>query len=231
MSSVQVDAAPTYTPARTRQAIHWIGEILITLGVVALLFVVYLLFWTNITADAKAHALTSNLQKDWASSSVQPPTGPPPVAKVKAGQPFAIMRIPRLGATWVEPVIEGVTLPDLAQGVGHYPGTALPGQIGNFAVAAHRATHGQPFAFLDRMRPGDLITVETQYAIYTYVADNDPRKLIVLPTAVWVIEPVPGHPKAVPTKQLITLTTCNPRWNSSHRMILFGHLVKTVVKR
>jgi sortase A len=230
MSTVQLESEPITAPARTRQAIHWLGEILITLGVVALLFVVYLLFWTNVTADAKAHQLTSNLQKAWSNSSLGPVGGTPPPPKAIAGSAFAIMRIPRLGATWVEPVIEGVTLDDLAQGVGHYPGTALPGQIGNFAVAAHRATHGQPFAFLDRMRPGDLITVETRYAIYTYVVDTDPRKLIVLPTAVWVIEPVPGHPKAVPTQRLITLTTCNPRWNSSHRMILFGHLLKTVAK-
>ena len=42
--------------------------------------------------------------------------------------------------------------------------------------------------------------------------------------------PVPGHPEATPTQALLTLTTCNPRWNSSHRMIVFGHLVSTRAK-
>jgi len=112
----------------------------------------------------------------------------------------------------------------------HYKGTALPGQVGNFAVAGHRATHGQPFANLDQLRIGDLIIVETQDAVYTYVVDYDPNRTIVLPTAVWVLEPVPGHPTVTPTRALITLTTCNPRWNSSHRMIVFGHLVSTRIK-
>jgi sortase A len=230
VTAISMETAQAPPPQRTRQAIHWVGEILITLGVIALLFVVYLLFWTNIISDARAHQLTTNLQQQWSHSQPDTAFGPAPVPKVQAGKPFAIMRIPALGASWEQPVIEGVTLPDLAQGVGHYPGTALPGQIGNFAVAGHRATHGQPFVDLNKMRPGDLIIVETQYATYTYVATTNPNKLIVLPTALWVIEPVPGHPKAVPTQALITLTTCNPRWNSSHRMILFGHLVKTVVK-
>jgi sortase A len=213
-----------------RRAIHWLGEILITLGVIALLFVGYLVFWTNVRADASAQTLTNDLHQQWA---VHPHStglvGPAPVTLV-ANQPFALMRIARLGSHWSSPVIEGITLPDLAEGVGHYPGTAGPGQIGNFAVAGHRRTHGQPFADLQKLRPGDLVTVETDDAIYTYVVDNDPNKTIVLPTDVWVIDPVPGKPTVTPTRALLTLTTCNPTWNSSHRMIVFGHLVSTKVK-
>jgi sortase A len=217
-----------------RRAVHWLGEILITLGVVALLFVGYLVFWTNVQADARAQTLTNSLVRTWETRphGTAGPTGkvdPGPVPMV-AGQAFAVMRIPRLGAGWSSPVIAGVTLPDLAEGVGHYPGTAAPGQIGNFAVAGHRRTHGQPFADLQLLRPGDKVVVETATAVYVYQVDNDPNATIVLPTAVWVIEPVPGKPTVTPTSALITLTTCNPTWNSSHRMIVFGHLISTQVK-
>jgi sortase A len=212
-----------------RRAVHWLGEILITLGVVALLFVVYLVLWTNVRADAKSATLRQGLEQQWDRPH---PTGSknPSAITLKSGQPFAIMRIPRLGAGWSAPVIEGVTLPDLAEGVGHYPGTQAPGQVGNFAVAGHRRTHGQPFANLQLLRPGDKITVETATALYVYQVDNDPNATIVLPTDVWVLEPVPGKPAVTPTRALITLTTCNPTWNSSHRMIVFGHLVSTHLK-
>ena len=223
---------------RVRQGAHLLGELLITLGVVALLFVVYLVLWTNVQADAQASGLTADLRQQWALERPHPggvvPTLDPSALKVTPGEPFAIMTIPRLGARWFAPVIQPkgqeISLDELAQGVVHYKGTALPGQVGNFAVAGHRATHGQPFANLDQLRIGDLIIVETQQAVYTYVVDYDPNRTIVLPTAVWVLEPVPGHPTVAPTRALITLTTCNPRWNSSHRMIVFGHLVSTRIK-
>jgi sortase A len=223
---------------RLRQGAHLLGEVLITLGVVVLLFVVYLLAWTNVRADSAAASLTGDLRQQWASERPHTggaaPTVDPAALKVTPGEPFAIMRIPRLGKSWSSPVIQpkgkDIALGELAEGVVHYKQTALPGQVGNFAVAGHRATHGQPFADLDELRIGDTVIVETQAAIYTYVVDNDPNRTIVLPTDVWVIEPVPGHPTATPTQALITLTTCNPRWNSSHRMIVFGHLVSTQVK-
>ncbi len=221
---------------RVRQSAHAVGEVLITLGVVALLFAAYLLLWTNVRAQAQAATLTSGLEREWADRPhpTTPATVDPSALVVTPGKPFALMRIPRLGAAWSSPVIQpagaDISLAELAEGVVHYKANALPGQIGNFAVAGHRATHGQPFADLDRLRIGDVVTVETADAIFTYVVDNDPNRTIVLPTAVWVLQPVPGHPGEQPTRALITLTTCNPRWNSSHRMIVFGHLVSTQPK-
>ena len=223
---------------RARQGAHLLGEVLITLGVLVLLFVVYVLGWTNVRADQQAATLTGDLRQQWASELPANHGGgatvDPAALTVTGGQPFAIMAIPRLGKHWSVPVIQPkgsqISLDELAEGVVHYKQTALPGQVGNFAVAGHRATHGQPFADLDKVRPGDTVVVETADAVYTYVVDNDPDKTIVLPTAVWVLDPVPGHPGATPTQALVTLTTCNPRWNSSHRMIVFGHLVSTRVK-
>jgi sortase A len=231
------DAGPG-VGVRVRQGAHLLGEVLITLGVVVLLFVVYLLAWTNVRADSTAASLSGDLRQQWATERPHnggpAPTVDPGALPVTPGQPFAIMTIPRLGKSWSSPVIQpkgrDISLDELAEGVVHYKQTALPGQVGNFAVAGHRATHGQPFADLNKLRIGDKVVVETAAAVYTYVVDNDPNKTIVLPTDVWVIEPVPGHPTAAPTQALITLTTCNPRWNSSHRMIVFGHLVSTRVK-
>ena len=89
------------------------------------------------------------------------------------------------------PVVQGVSLPDLSRGVGHYPKTAVPGEIGNFAVAGHRATNGEPFAHLDAVQVGDSLVVETRSEWLTYVVD---KVRIVAPSAVWVLDPVPGKP-------------------------------------
>lgn len=119
-------------------------------------------------------------------------------------------------------MVEGVADEDIALGPGHFPGTAMPGQVGNFAVAGHRATHGEPFAHLDEVRAGDEVIVRTVTDTYTYVVDDS---VIVAPSEVEVIEPVPGKPGATPREALLTLVTCNPRWGSSERMVVTGHLV------
>ena len=224
---------------RARFAVHAMGEVLITLGVIALLFVGYQVFWTNIEANAASHSVTERLRDDWGTSSPAASTSGSvvgsPTAAIPAGA-FALMRIPRLGADWQEPVLEPagatISLDDLAQGVVHYKQTAQPGQVGNFAVAGHRQTHGQPFRHLEQLRPGDQVIIETRTATYTYVIDNDPNSAAatVLPNDVWVLDPVPGKPGAKPTQAIITLTTCTPWWTSTYRMIAFGHLTTTVPK-
>ncbi len=208
-----------------RRVVRTLGEILITLGAVLLLFSVYQLFWTNVSADLATQQVTDQLRSDWALG--RPPAKPsasPTVAAFDPGQGFALLHIPRLGAGWVRPIVQGVTLDDLKKGVGHYPQTAAPGQIGNFAVAGHRATNGQPFASLDLLRPGDPVVVETENTWYVYRVDGT---RIVAPTHVSVLLPVPDEPGVKPTKAIITLTTCNPRWASYQRMIVTGTLVET----
>ncbi|MFD0639411.1 class E sortase [Catenulispora yoronensis] len=141
---------------------------------------------------------------------------------------MAILHIPRLGTgadTSGTPVLEGVGLDVLNKAAGHYPGTALPGRLGNFAVAGHRKTHGEPFRHLDELRAGDLVTVETATAWYTYRIDTGP--VIVAPSDVDVVDAVPGRPGAAPTGSLITLTTCDPWWSSTRRMIVTGHLLSS----
>jgi sortase A len=115
----------------------------------------------------------------------------------------------------------------LAKGVGRYSSTAQPGQIGNVALAGYRVTHGQPFARLLELNPGDEIIVETRDAVYSYVLDEPPRQLTVKDTDTWVIDPVPGKPELKPDQPLITLTTCPDMFHSSKRSVGFGHLVRT----
>jgi sortase A len=205
-----------------RTLVRGVGELLITAGLVLLLFVAYQLVWTNVEAQRRTDAVAGDVRDAWE----RPPTTTTgtQVVALKKGKGFAFLHIPRLGRKWSVPVIQGVSLPDLSKGVGHYPKTALPGEVGNFAVAGHRATNGEPFAYLDKVRRGDLVVAETQDSWFTYVVD---RTKIVSPTSVWVLDPVPGHPGATPSEPLLTLTTCNPRWASYERLIVFGHLTET----
>jgi LPXTG-site transpeptidase (sortase) family protein len=208
-----------------RAGVRGLGELLITAGLVLLLFCGYQLVWTNFEADRAQNRVSDTLRQEWLrQGGSQSSNGTIRLSKSDFGKGFAFLHIPRLGRKYSVPVVQGVSLPDLSRGVGHYPSTALPGQVGNFAVAGHRATHGQPFAYLDQVKVRDSLVVETRTDWFTYVVD---KVQIVQPTDVWVIEPVPGKPKQVPTRQLITLTTCNPRWASTQRLIVFGHLTAT----
>lgn len=192
------------------------GEVLITVGAILMLFAVYQLGWTNVRAAGASQAAAGELQTEWADQRT-PVQEKPPVGKA-----FAKIYIPRLrDKVWALPVIQGVGLPQLARGIGHYPETAMPGEIGNFATAGHRATNGEPLANIDRIRRGDRVIVETRDQWYTYRLERDD---LVQPDDTWVIDPVPGS-RAVPTEAIITLTTCHPRWGSTQRWIWWGDLV------
>ncbi|MEY9927310.1 sortase A [Catenulispora sp. GP43] len=223
-----------------RVTVRTVGELLVTFSVLLALFIVYQLYYTNVVGrQAMSHEVAS-MRRQWTTAppprpappaphgESAPVVAPPPPAVLHNGDDVAILHIPRLGSGIGDagiPVLEGVGLDILNKATGHYPGTALPGQIGNFSVAGHRKTHGEPFRHLDEMRAGDLVYVETAQAWYTYRIDADP--VIVQPTDLGVVDPVPGEPGVRPTRSLITLTTCNPWWSSTQRMIVTGHLVAT----
>jgi sortase A len=209
-----------------------IGELLITIGVVLLLFVAYQLWWTNVEATRAANEAAAQLQESWQRPPGQDEPGTDPdeeYVEPEFGSAFALMYIPRLSdKVWGTPVLGGVQEAQLAQGIGHYPETALPGQEGNFAVAAHRATNGEPFRDIDRLQVGDEVYVETRDEWLVYRLQRDQ---IVTPQDVWVIDPVPGEPGASPTEALLTLTTCNPRWASTTRWIWWGTLQERIDKQ
>ncbi|HVV30627.1 MAG TPA: class E sortase [Mycobacteriales bacterium] len=193
------------------------GEILITGGIVILLFVVYELWITGIFTHREQHKLEVAIHKEW----TQPPKPNAPIAGV------AILHAERLGASWKWVVVEGVAQSDLAKGPGHYPGTAMPGQVGNFVVSGHRTTHGAPFYDVNEFKAGDAIVVETRDVWYVYKVTGE---TVVKPSAIEVTYPVPGDKGAVPTQKLITLTTCNPRYSAKQRLIVHGVLASQMDK-
>jgi len=163
------DRPPVVHKETGRTVVRTVGEVLITLGMVVLLFVVYELYITNIFAAQKQANATSTLDKEW--DTVTGGTGGGQRTNhydVTDGQGFAKLYIPALGRDFHFTVIEGVTQPDLAIGPGHYPGTALPGQPGNMAIAGHRVGEGAPFDDLGLVQSCDAIVVETQTDWYVY---------------------------------------------------------------
>lgn len=219
-----------------RVVVRSIGELFITAGLLLMLFAAYQLVWTNVEAAQAQNEVEDSLIESWDSSDPQRPGARPNVVKPEKtpdgvdkitltradfGKGFALLRIPRLGENYKVPVVEGVRASDLSRGVGHYPETAGPGEIGNFAIAGHRATNGEPFRNLDVMRKGDAVVVETENTWFTYVVD---KTQIVAPSDTWVIDPVPGKAGVEPTERLLTLTTCHPRWASTYRLVIFTHL-------
>lgn len=195
-----------------------IGECFLTAGAVLLLFLAYLLLGTAIQAGQHQHAFASQLQREWrqpAQSRLKP------VFHLATGKPFAFIRVPRFGPSWRFAIVEGTGLAQLALGPGHVKGTALPGQTGNFAVAAHRVTAGNPFYHLNDLRPGDEVLIDTSVVTYVYRVTATE---LVLPDDTAVLDPVPGHPHEWPHKKMITLITCDPPWTGTHRIIVFGSL-------
>ena len=222
---IPAGAAPRRRNSPFHALVRGLGELMITLGVLMLLLVVYQLFWTNVEANRAQNKVTDSLIKEWTAPVA---ADEPKKRKPVPGNAIALMYFERLGGKWVKPVVEGVSLDDLAKGVGHFPRSALPGEVGNFAVAAHRATHGEPFKDLDSVRKGDRLVVETRDRWYVYVIDTNFR--LVDPNNGSVILPVPEKPGVKPTEKLITLVTCNPRWGSSTRLIYYGHLESSAPK-
>ncbi len=212
------------TLSKVRRALSVVGELAISLGVVLALFVAYQLWWTNVSAGRLANEALAQVQASWTTSQADSPATHVPTP----GGAFALAYIPRLrDSVWATPVLQGVSLQELARGLGHYPTTAMPGEVGNFALAGHRATNGEPLRDVDRLKVGDLVVVETSSHWFTYRLVRDQ---IVMPSDVWVLDPVPSDPGATPTRALITLTTCNPRWGSEQRWVWWGILVERTGK-
>ncbi|MEY9870862.1 sortase A [Streptacidiphilus sp. MAP12-33] len=212
-------------------AVRAFGELLITLGVVMILFVAYQLWWTNVRADAYASGQASTLEQQWGGESTAK-AHPPYPDTVAPGTKFAIIYIPKLDVK--TPVAEGTDKDSILDNglVGHYTGaqeTAFPwDSSGNFALAGHRNTHGEPFRYIPRLVPGDKIVVETAYDWYTYVVTGSLPQ--TSPTNVSVIAPVPPQSGFKGPGRYITLTTCTPEFTSTYRMAVWGKLVEDLPK-
>lgn len=218
-------------------AVGVIGELLLTAGVLVLLFLGWQL-WLNdlIVGNEQRNAavefgetlVTPDATPDAAPDVTEPPTDPgDPVSTIEpiVGTGFATLYVPRFGADYARIIGEGVDLGTVlnnrALGVGHYPQTQLPGELGNFALAAHRTTWGAPFGSIGDLQLGDRIYVQTADGWYVYVFRN---LEYVLPTGVGVLEPVPQAPGVEAGDRFITLTSCNPRFSAAERIIAYGVL-------
>ena len=211
-----------------RWGVRTLGELLITLGLLLLLFVSWQLWWTDVTANREQAATIQALERGFSPAGLPERGAKDPVAtltKVPFGEAFAIMRIPRFGADYARPVLQGTDQETLTKGIAHYPGTAFPGQVGNFAVAGHRTTYGKPFSNVDLLQKGDIIVVETKASYVVYAVD---RHVIVTPDQVEVIAPVPQHPGVHPKQAWLTMTACHPRYSASQRYIVFARLLKAI---
>ena len=218
---------------RSLMAVQVVGELLITLGVIAGLFVAWQLWWTNVEADVAQGAAVKQFVQEHqvtipdSSDAGQPATAVPadpaatPVGTAPAhGAAIGVVYIPRFGENYSRPIIEG-TSSDVIDtlGLGRYAGTAMPGAVGNFVMAGHRQTHGAVLDNIHTLVPGDKIYVQTADGFYTYVFRNQE---IVLPDRTDVFAPVPTLPGAVPDQRLLTMTSCNPRFGSEERIIAYS---------
>ncbi|MEN9713725.1 MAG: hypothetical protein RLZZ164_389 [Actinomycetota bacterium] len=197
------------------KAVRLTGELFILAGIVIGLWLIYENYGTNLQAATATANTTAQLEKEWTTQHN---------LNVQINQPFALVYIPRLGhSAWGLPLLEGTGQANLAKGLGHYTDSQLPGQAGNFAIAGHRVTHGQPFYDFPKLQSGDLVYVKTGEAIYEYKLF---ATKFVKPSDYYVVSRAPRV--ALPTDargfNLLTLTTCDPAWNSYRRWIWWGYL-------
>ncbi len=185
-----------------------LGRVLITAGVVVLLFVVYQLWGTGLREAQAQSELTESFAETLAEAPAAPVEEPADVPlPPPEGEAVAIIRIPKIDVE--KAVVEGVGIDDLQKGPGHYPDTPMPGQPGNAGIAGHRTTYGAPFYELDQLEVGDEILVRTLQGEFRYEVD---RTSVVRPTQVEVLDPT--------EEARLTLTTCNPRFSAAQRLIV-----------
>lgn len=191
-----------------------VSDILWTVGVLLLLFVVWQLWWTNVEAG--------KIQKDSILQTIKNWDGDENLKPLE-GSVWGILYVPAFGSEYAKPIAEGVGLDVLnTVGVGHYPDTAMPGQLGNVGLAGHRQTHGQVFWDMDKLGYGDKAYIQTQDGIYVFTYEET---MIVQPSQGEVLFSVPGDAAAAPTRKLLTLTTCHPPFTTNMRMVV--HLEQT----
>lgn len=198
-----------------------VAELVVTVGVLWLFFTAYQLLGEPAVVGDAQQTLGGDLERVWRSNGATTSPATPHSGGHRPvhadGKPFVRLAIPALGQHWT--VVEGVNPTDLRIAPGHYPSTANPGEFGNFSIAGHRS--GGLFLDLDRVADGELVTVETRDSVFTYTVY---RKEVVLPDDMRPIAPNPDTRYEGPPRALLTLTTCEPKWSDSHRLIIHAKL-------
>lgn len=214
----------------SRHRLNWsgvIGEALVSAGALYLLFVFWEQVWTTVEYSSTLQARNIEISQSWKDAepdllAATDAEGATPVALEPDvnGEVFARLWVPRFGDDAV-PIAQGIERDPILDhiGIGHYPGTAMPGQMGNFAIAGHRTSYGKPFNKIAELEEGDPIIVETAeyWYVYSYTASA-----VVDPSAVETIAPVPNRPGVTPTERVITLTACHPMYSRAERWVAWG---------
>ena len=214
-----------------RTALRGLGQTLMTLGVIVLLFCVYELKVTGLVTAREQDRLGDDLRASWADPVPRPPGAAPTPELVPVssdlGEGIAVLHVPALADydPWV--VVEGTSVADLKAGPGHIPGTAMPGEVGHVVLSGHRTTYGAPFERFGDLQEGGLVVLETRDQWLTYTVTGSE---IVAPTAIEVTFPVPRDEGAVPTERLLTLTTCHPKYSAQQRLIISATLTEERAK-
>jgi sortase A len=210
------------------------GVALCGIGGLLLAFVAFQLWGTSLSEHSAQSRLSTELHKQLGarppSAGAHPTTTVPasqstgddptlgvatPVnatAQPNTGAPIGFLSIARIGMN-NDAIVQGVGTDQLREGPGHYPGTPLPGQAGNVAIAGHRTTYAAPFYNLDQLRVGDPIVIQTVQGTFHYAVTQTSS---VSPSDSAVLDDTP-------TAEL-TLTTCTPRYSSSQRLIVVADL-------
>jgi len=207
----------------SRRAATLLAELFFTASALGLLFLVYQLWFTTevakieqmeVAADIVAQIETTEQQADLQLT--------PTLIETETITGVGLLYIPRLqDQVWGLTIVSGTDAKALSLGVGHYSKTELPGETGNFSIAGHRATNGEPFAYFEKLEPGDLVYVQTNSGWFTYERLQNQK---IQETEVWVLD---DDPIGLGEQKLITLTTCDPRWNSTRRWAWWGVLLES----
>ena len=220
--SPAVDARREAAEPKKRKTPIWvhvtgiIGELLLTAGVLIGLYISWQLWFSSWEANTMQSKALTEATQEWQEAPQTigaPRTDPPPEFPhvTEMGSTIGIIRIPAFGKDWEYLILQGADKAVIDKGYfGHYSETAYPGEVGNFAMAAHRNTYGAPMHYVDQLKAGDPIIVETDQAYLVYKMYQDPY--VVKPTQGDVIWPVPSDHEASanPTRRLLTITTCHP---------------------
>jgi len=213
-----------------------VGRLLLGAGTVILLFVAYQLWGTGIAESHSQAVLRTKFDHELdrvhreagSTTTVAPKSGSPDPAPTTAapgdGQPVGLIQIPRIGLDKV--IVEGTSTTDLRQGPGHYQGTPLPGQAGNAAIAGHRTTYGAPFYNLNELADGDPVVITTTQGVFTYKV----MRTVVVPCGDSNCNDPADQAVIAPSlTPELTLTTCNPRFSSSSRLVVQATLASARV--
>lgn len=201
----------------------WVGIGLVLAGLAVLGYVVWQVFGTNWVSERKHRQIVGDLERSFERGERS--------VRTDRGVANAVVRIPAFGDDYAVPLLEGISDPVLAEGFGHFPDSAGPGRKGNFAIAGHRITHGEPLRRMPELEPGDEVVVQTARATYTYVLTTGGDDLRVTFEDGWVVTPLPTNPvrggvqpKQEKGQRLLTLTTCAELFNTDDRLVAFGVL-------